>query len=51
MIMKYSEYKIAIELRKRGLSYSEILMQVPVAKSTLSIWLHSVGLSKTQNRD
>lgn len=40
----------AIKLRKRGLSYSEILQEVPVAKSTLSLWLRSVGLSKKQKQ-
>src|SRR3990172_10456311 len=42
--------KKAIILRKKGLSYSEILKKVPVAKSTLSDWLHSVGLSKKQKQ-
>lgn len=40
----------AINLRKRGFSYSEILEQIPVAKSTLSSWLHSIGLSKKQKQ-
>jgi hypothetical protein len=40
----------AINLRKQGLSYSEILAQVPVAKSTISAWLHSVGLAKHQKQ-
>jgi len=40
----------AIDLRKQGLSYSEILKKIPVAKSTLSDWLHSVGLSKNQKQ-
>jgi len=40
----------AINLRKQGLSYSEILKKVPVAKSTLSLWLRSVGLSKRQKQ-
>lgn len=40
----------AIKLRREGMSYSEILMLVPVAKSTLSIWLRSVGLSKPQQQ-
>lgn len=48
MIKKESEKLKAIELRKRGLSYSEILAQVPVAKSSLALWLQSVGLSKKQ---
>ncbi len=38
--------KKAIYLRRQGFSYSEILNQVPVAKSTLSLWLRFVGLSK-----
>ena len=40
----------AIELRGKGLTYSEILKEVPVAKSTLSLWLRSVGLSKRQKQ-
>lgn len=42
--------KQAIKLRKSGLSYNEILLEVPVAKSTLSLWLRSVGLSKRQKQ-
>jgi uncharacterized protein YjiS (DUF1127 family) len=38
----------AIILRKEGLTYTEILKQIPVAKSTLSLWLQDVGLSKKQ---
>jgi len=40
----------AIILRKRGLSYSEILREVPVAKSTLSLWLRDIGLAKKQQQ-
>ncbi len=40
----------AIFLRTQGLSYSEILEQIPVAKSTLSLWLRFVGLSKKQKQ-
>ena len=40
----------AIELRKRSFTYSEILKQVPVAKSTLSLWLKEVSLSKPQKQ-
>ncbi|MDO8584776.1 MAG: hypothetical protein Q7R85_01500 [bacterium] len=40
----------AVALRRQGLSYSEILREVPVAKSTLGVWLHDVGLSKTQKQ-
>ncbi len=38
----------AINLRREGLSYSEILQKIPVARSTLSLWLRSVELSKKQ---
>ncbi len=40
----------AINLRREGLSYSEILQKIPVAKSTLSLWLQSVELSKKQTQ-
>lgn len=47
---KLEEKQKAIKLRKRGYSYSEVLKQVAVAKSTLSLWLRSVGLSKQQKQ-
>lgn len=40
----------AISLRRAGRSYSEILEKIDVAKSTLSLWLRSVGLSKRQEQ-
>ncbi|MES2087598.1 MAG: hypothetical protein V4467_01250 [Patescibacteria group bacterium] len=39
-----------IALRRKGLSYSEILKQIPVAKSTISLWLRDVGLAKKQKQ-
>jgi hypothetical protein len=50
MIEKTREKEKAIKLRKQGFSYSEILKEVPVAKSTLSLWLRSVGLAKKQKQ-
>ena len=50
MILKLREKEKAIKLRRRGFSYSEILKEVPVAKSTLSLWLRSVGLAKEQKQ-
>lgn len=44
--MKEGSREKAIDLRKQGFTYSEILERIPVAKSTLSLWLRSVGLSK-----
>ncbi len=35
----------AIALRKKGLSYNEIRQQVPVSKSSLSLWLKHIRLS------
>lgn len=50
MIVKKEEREIAISLRKQGLSYNEILRKVPVAKSTLSVWLKDIGLAKRQKQ-
>src|SRR3989338_6917413 len=50
MISKSLEKEKAVALRKEGLSYKEILEKVPVAKSSLSLWLKSVGLSKSQKQ-
>ncbi len=50
MIRKEKLRNEVIALRKSGLLYSEILKQVHVAKSTVSLWLHGVGLSKKQNQ-
>jgi len=36
---------LATALRKKGLSYNEIRQQVPVSKSSLSLWLKHVQLS------
>lgn len=40
----------AIRMRRLGRTYSEILAEIPVAKSTLSEWLKSVGLSIPQKQ-
>lgn len=49
--MVHKPFKVkAIELRKQGFSYREILKQVPVAKSTLALWLQSVHLSIPQKQ-
>lgn len=46
--MRNEEKQKAIAMRREGKTYSEILKVVPVAKSTLSIWLRQVGLAKPQ---
>jgi len=48
MFRKNKQREVAIQLRKSGKTYSEILKKIPVAKSTLSLWLRSVNLSKKQ---
>lgn len=40
----------AITLHRRGFTYSEILKEVPVAKSTLSLWLWSAQLAKRRHQ-
>ncbi|MEX0918327.1 MAG: hypothetical protein WDZ93_04190 [Candidatus Paceibacterota bacterium] len=42
------EREKAIALRKQGYSYKEILAEVPVAKSTLSLWLGDLPLTKNE---
>ncbi|HEU0085969.1 MAG TPA: hypothetical protein VFQ59_03375 [Candidatus Paceibacterota bacterium] len=50
MIKKFKEKEKAITLRKKGKTYSEILSAVPVAKSTLSLWLKEAGIAKAENQ-
>jgi hypothetical protein len=50
MIKKTMEKEKAIALRKQGKTYSDILRAVPVAKSTLSIWLREIGMAKAQKQ-
>jgi hypothetical protein len=50
MIIKKEEKEAAISLRKQGLSYNEILKTIPVAKSTLSVWLKDIGLATPQKQ-
>jgi len=44
MNTKDKERKKAVLLRQQGHSYNEILEQVPVSKSSLSIWLRGIHL-------
>lgn len=48
--MKLEEKQKAIKLRKAGRTYSEILSEIPIAKSTLSEWLKSVQLATPQKQ-
>lgn len=50
-VRSYGKLKLeAQNLRRKGLSYSDILKKVDVSKSTLSLWLREVGLSKQQKQ-
>jgi len=51
LMAKKNLKKKAIQLRKEGNSYSEILKKIFVARSTLSLWLRSVDLSKKQKQN
>lgn len=46
MFVKFELKQKAIELRKSGHTYSEIMKVIPIAKSTLSEWLRDVGMVK-----
>lgn len=50
-MLPHTQKQTAIALRKQGKTYSEILKVVPVAKSTLSLWLRAVGLSTKQKQN
>ena len=49
-MVKATEKQLAINLRRNGLTYSEILKKIIVSKSTLSLWLKDVGLSNPQKQ-
>lgn len=49
-MLKNQEKQRALQMRRAGKTYSEILKEIPVAKSTLSLWLREVGLSKKQKQ-
>jgi hypothetical protein len=48
VIAKEIEKQKAIALRKRGYSYTQIREQLTVSKSTLSLWLKDLPLSKSR---
>lgn len=50
MIKKTREKEKAIALRKEGKTYSDILRAIPVAKSTLGLWLKEAKLSVPENQ-
>ncbi len=50
MIAKHKEKQKAIELRKQGFSYGEILKKVLVSKASLSLWLSNIKLTSKQRK-
>jgi hypothetical protein len=46
--MKVLEKNKAIELRRQGRTFSEILKEIPVSKGSLSYWLRDIGLTPGQ---
>ncbi len=49
--MKEEKRQIAIEMRKRGMSYSQIKEKTKVSKGTLSYWLKDMPLSPERIRE
>lgn len=50
MLTKIKEQQKAIQLRKQGFSYSEILEVLPVAKSSISGWVNHLKLTSKQRQ-
>lgn len=48
MDKKVREKEYAVTLRRKGLSYNEILEKIPVAKSSLSLWLKDLPLTQKE---
>lgn len=50
MQTKVIEKRLARKLRRKGYSYREIRKHIPVAKSSLSLWLRDISLTQDQRR-
>ena len=48
--MKTKEKKISRELRRQGLSFNEIRQKVKVSKSSVSLWVRDIELTKSQKQ-
>lgn len=48
---KFELHAKALEMRKKGMSYSQIKSELGVSKSTLSIWLQGMPLSEQRLRE
>jgi len=47
-LRKPALYEKAIQLRRDGLSYGDILQHVPVGNGTISRWCHNIQLTEKQ---
>ena len=50
MKAKREAQQLALELRRQGLSYREIMQHVQVSKSSVSLWCHHVELDSVQRQ-
>ena len=50
MNAKVREKEKAIELRRQGLSYKQIINKLKVAKGSLSLWFKDVKLTEDEER-
>lgn len=50
MAMNILLHNKAVALRRKGLSSNEIRKEIPISKSTLSIWLKDIPLNKKQRK-
>ena len=50
MRSKVREKEESVRLRKQGYSYNDILKKVPVARSSISLWLKDLPLTKKEKR-
>ncbi len=50
MRTKVLEKERALKLRKQGLSYKDILQEIPVSKSSLSLWLSDLPLTPDEQQ-
>lgn len=48
--MKIPERNKAIQLRRRGKTYGEIIKEIPVSKGSLNHWLKAIALNRKQIR-
>lgn len=50
MMKLVREREIAYALRRKGYTYKEILAELPVAKSSISLWLKDLPLTKAEKK-